>query len=95
VGVIEGTQKQKKHLVRNDRIVAVEQANHSYAHIKHVDDLGKRFARELGQFFVNYHRLSGEEYQVLALKGRPPQSGGSCRRADSPVAKPKATCGDA
>ena len=43
---------------------------HSWADIKAVGDLGKQFVRELEQFFVDYHKLSGERYRVLALKGR-------------------------
>jgi inorganic pyrophosphatase len=69
IGVIEGEQGDKKDVERNDRVVAVENGNHSYAHIKHVDDLGKPFERELEEFFVNYHRLSGKDYRILALKG--------------------------
>jgi inorganic pyrophosphatase len=68
--VIEGEQgdrKEKKE--RNDRIVAVENDNHSYAHVKRIDDLGKKFERELEEFFVNYHRLSGKQYRILGLKG--------------------------
>jgi inorganic pyrophosphatase len=34
-----------------------------------VDDLGKQFVRELEEFFVDYHRLSREQYRVLGLKG--------------------------
>jgi inorganic pyrophosphatase len=55
--------------VRNDRIVAVEQDAHSWADIKSIDDLGKEFCRELEEFFVNYHDLSGEAYTVLGIKG--------------------------
>jgi inorganic pyrophosphatase len=69
IGVIEGEQGPKKAAERNDRVVAVENDNHSYAHVKHIDDLGKRFERELEDFFVNYHHLSGEQYRILALKG--------------------------
>lgn len=69
VGVIEGEQGDKKDKIRNDRIVAVEQDAHSWEDIKTIDDLGKHFARELEEFFVNYHRLSGERYRVLGLKG--------------------------
>src|SRR5262245_50191766 len=36
IGVIEGEQGQKKDWERNDRIVAIEQDNHSYAHVQHV-----------------------------------------------------------
>jgi len=67
--VIEGVQVEKKDKVRNDRIIAVEQDAHSWADIKTVDDLGKQFERELEEFFVNYHRLSGKEYRVLGVKG--------------------------
>jgi inorganic pyrophosphatase len=47
----------------------VEQDAHSWADIKTVGDLGEEFCRELEEFFVNYHKLSREEYKVLALKG--------------------------
>jgi inorganic pyrophosphatase len=71
IGVIQGEQgdKKKKKKIRNDRIVAVEQDAHSWADIKTIDDLGKEFCRELKEFFVNYHRLSGEQYKVLGIKG--------------------------
>jgi inorganic pyrophosphatase len=69
IGVIEGEQGDKKNPERNDRVVAVESGNHSYAHVKRIDDLGKGFEREIEEFFVNYHRLIGKRYRILALKG--------------------------
>jgi inorganic pyrophosphatase len=69
IGVIQGEQGDKKKKVRNDRIIAVEQDAHSWADIKTVGDLGKQFVRELEEFFVDYHKLSGKQYRVLALKG--------------------------
>jgi inorganic pyrophosphatase len=69
IGVIEGEQGKKKKVERNDRVVAVEQGNHSYAHIKHIDDLGKHFERELEEFFVNHHKLGGKQFHIIALKG--------------------------
>jgi inorganic pyrophosphatase len=69
VGIIEGEQGKKKDRVRNDRVVAIEQDNHSFAYVKHVDDLGKTFVRELEEFFVNYHELSGKKYSIIAVKG--------------------------
>ena len=65
VGVIEGEQIEGKKRVRNDRIVAVADANHQYADIKKLDDLPKRFVKELEQFFVNYHELEGKKYKLL------------------------------
>jgi inorganic pyrophosphatase len=69
IGVIEGEQGDKKNKVRNDRIVAVEQGGHAWEEIKTIDDLGKQFVRELEEFFVNYHKLSGKEYQVIGVRG--------------------------
>ena len=70
VGIIEGEQgKNKKDTERNDRVVAIELMNHTYAHVKHVDDLGKTFVRELEEFFINYHELSGKQYRVLDVRG--------------------------
>jgi inorganic pyrophosphatase len=69
IGIIEGEQTTKKVRERNDRIVAIEQENHSYAHVKHVKDLGKTFVRELEEFFVDYHRLSSSKYSILRVKG--------------------------
>jgi inorganic pyrophosphatase len=70
IGVIQGQQGDKKQKVRNDRIIAIEKDAHSWADVKTVDDLGKQFVQELEEFFVNYHKLSGEQYRVLGVKGR-------------------------
>jgi inorganic pyrophosphatase len=69
IGIIEGQQMEGKKKERNDRVVAVEAGNHSYSTIQHIDDLGKPFVRELEEFFVNYHELTGKKYEVLSVKG--------------------------
>lgn len=69
IGVIEGEQGNEKKKERNDRILAVERDAHSWAETKTINDLGKQFCRELEEFFVGYHKLSGEEYRVLGMKG--------------------------
>ena len=69
IGVIEGEQDKKKQRTRNDRIVAVEEENHSYAHVKHIKDLGEEFVEELEEFFVNYHELSGKKYRIVDVRG--------------------------
>ena len=69
IGIIEGEQGKKKNAERNDRIIAIEDENHSYAQIKHVSELGKEFRRELEEFFVNYHHLQGKKYRILDMKG--------------------------
>lgn len=69
IGVIEGQQNGKNSKVRNDRLLAVEQANHSYQNINSIQDLSKKLLKEIEEFFVNYHQLEGSDYQVLALEG--------------------------
>jgi inorganic pyrophosphatase len=69
VGVIEGEQLDGKKKVRNDRIVAVAEANHMYANIRRLKDLPKQFLKELQEFFVNYHNLEGKKYRLLGCKG--------------------------
>ena len=63
IGVIEGQQGKKKKGERNDRIIAIEEANHSYAHVHHVKELGKKFVRELGGIFCELSRPAGREIQ--------------------------------
>src|SRR5579863_10048834 len=76
VGVIEGEKGKKGDKERNDRIVAIEQGNHRWAHVKHIEDLGKQFVRELEEFFVNYHELTDKKYKIIDVKG----PGEACRR---------------
>lgn len=72
IGMIEGEQtngRGDKKKERNDRLIAIEHGNHSWADIGDVDDLGNHFLRELESFFVDYHKLSDEHYRVIAAKG--------------------------
>jgi len=68
IGVIEEEQLDGKKKVRNDRIVAVAEANHMYANIRRLKDLPKQFLKELQEFFVNYHNLEDKKYRLLGCK---------------------------
>lgn len=68
IGVIEGEQADGKKTNRNDRLVAVAEANHEYANIKKLSDLPRQFLRELEDFFVNYHKLEGKRFKLLGCK---------------------------
>jgi inorganic pyrophosphatase len=70
IGVIEGEQVDGKQKIRNDRLVAVAEMSHEYAHLKKLDDLPKKLLKELEQFFVNYHHLEGKEYRLLGCRGK-------------------------
>jgi inorganic pyrophosphatase len=69
IGVIEGEQVDGKKRIRNDRLVAIADANHMYANVRKLNDLPKQFLRELEDFFVNYHQLEGKKYKLLGCKG--------------------------
>ncbi len=69
IGVIEGEQTDGGKNVRNDRLVAIAEANHMYVDIRKVNDLPKQVLTELETFFVNYHELEGKRYKLLACKG--------------------------
>jgi len=48
---------------------SVEEANHSYANIEHIDDLGKALVQELSESFVNVHEVDGSKFEVLDVRG--------------------------
>jgi inorganic pyrophosphatase len=69
IGVIEGEQFDGKKKIRNDRLVAVAEANHAYAKVRKLTDLPGKWIKELETFFVNYHGLEGKTYRLLGCKG--------------------------
>ncbi|MDQ2833363.1 MAG: inorganic diphosphatase [Acidobacteriota bacterium] len=69
IGVIEGEQVEGNKKTRNDRLVAVAEANHMYANIKKLKDLPSPWLTEVQDFFVNYHNLEGKKYRLLGCKG--------------------------
>src|ERR1700677_3668776 len=69
IGVIEGVQLDGKDKIRNDRLVAVAEANHMYANVRKLRDLPSKWVQELEDFFVNYHNLEGKKYRLMGCKG--------------------------
>ena len=70
IGIIEGEQKERSGKTeRNDRLLAVETGNHSYAAIEHVKQLPEELVRAMSEFFVNYNRLEGKRFRVLGIRG--------------------------
>jgi inorganic pyrophosphatase len=67
--MIEGKQGRPGKWVRNDRLIAIENDNHSYASIRHFREMGKAFCEELFEFFVNYHCLSDVQFKIVGRKG--------------------------
>jgi inorganic pyrophosphatase len=67
--VIEGEQVEGGTKTRNDRLVAVAEANHRYANVRRLKDLPGQWMTELENFFVNYHSLEGKKYRLLGSRG--------------------------
>lgn len=68
VGVIQGEQIEGKKKIRNDRLVAVAEANHAYANVRRLKDLPGKWMKEVEDFFVNYHNLEGKKYRLLGCE---------------------------
>jgi len=68
VGVLEAEQTEDGETVRNDRILAVAEVSHLFAHVTAPGDLGEAFERNLTQFWVNYGALRGATFKPLGLR---------------------------
>ena len=73
IGIIEGEQLDGKKRIRNDRLIAIAQANHMYNNVRKLKDLPDKFVHELQVFFVNYHNLEGKRYKLLGAKVSTPR----------------------
>jgi inorganic pyrophosphatase len=69
IGVIEGVNSTGGEQVVNNRLVAIEANNHTFATVKHLDDLGIRFVKELETFFVAYHALDESKFVLRGTGG--------------------------
>ncbi len=68
IGVMEGEQLDGKNKIRNDRLIAVAEANHMYANVRTLKDLPAKWIHELEDFFVNYHDLEGRSIDCWDVK---------------------------
>lgn len=69
IGVIEGEQSEDGKTERNDRLLAIAKSNHVYSDLKNISDMNPKLLKELGEFFVNYHKQDGKKFKVLGTKG--------------------------
>ena len=69
IGVIEGEQEAEGKKERNDRLVAVAKHSHAHSDLKDISDLNPKLLKQVGDFFINYHKQSGEKFKVLGVKG--------------------------
>src|SRR4051812_17056951 len=69
VGVIEGEQLVEGKKQRNDRLIAVAEASHTYQQFGSLKDMPDPLLTEIEHFFVSYHELEGKPYKPLARRG--------------------------
>ncbi|HEV8402767.1 MAG TPA: inorganic diphosphatase [Candidatus Limnocylindrales bacterium] len=55
---------------RNDRLLAVAEASKIHARVRTIADVDPVLLEAIGAFFVDYHRLDGEGFRVIARGGR-------------------------
>ncbi|HVY74064.1 MAG TPA: inorganic diphosphatase [Puia sp.] len=69
LGVLEAYQKEKKKKkIRNDRIVGVPGCSVMFQGIKHIKDLNKSMITEIENFFIDYNKHEGREFQPIGWK---------------------------
>lgn len=69
LGVMEGEQEESGKKFRNDRLLAVAESTHMYAHLQTIQELPKDVIQGLEEFFVSYNKLQGKKYKPLGCKG--------------------------
>ncbi len=64
-----GEQLDGKKKIRNDRLVAVAEANHMYANLRRLKDLPAKWMKELQDFFV-ITILNAKDIDCLGAKAK-------------------------
>jgi inorganic pyrophosphatase len=62
-----GAEGEKKE--RNDRLIAVATASHSWKGVKQIDDLGETLLSEIERFFVSYNAFPGRTFEPIGRSG--------------------------
>jgi inorganic pyrophosphatase len=70
VGVIEALQEEKGEEHRNDRLIAVASQSIRYSDVHDLDDLNNAVLKQVEEFFINYQRVRGVKFKILAREGR-------------------------
>jgi inorganic pyrophosphatase len=69
IGAILGEQTEDGKHVRNDRLVGVAVPSHTHSDLEDIDNLNSALLREIGKFFVNYQKESGNKFKVIGHCG--------------------------
>jgi inorganic pyrophosphatase len=67
LGALRAAQREKKKMIRNDRLIAMAQTPVNRPRIRSLDEIAADCLHEIENFFVAYNRAQGREF---VLKGR-------------------------
>jgi inorganic pyrophosphatase len=69
IGVIAAEQRERRHTIRNDRLIAVPVTQVNKPRIRRIDDLPNQKLDELESFFINYNKIQGRQFSPLGRRG--------------------------
>lgn len=69
IGVLQAEEEKDGERYRNDRVIAVAMTSDIYAEVEDLSDLSDATVEQIEKFFVNYQRVGGIGYKILARKG--------------------------
>jgi len=65
IAVIEAEQTEKGKTERNDRLIGVAAASHSYRSVEAIEQLSEDLLKEIEHFFISYNELAGKQFRPL------------------------------
>jgi inorganic pyrophosphatase len=69
IGVVTAEQREQRHTIRNDRLVAVPVTPVNKPTIRRIHDLPNQQLNELEFFFINYNKVQGRQFSPLGRRG--------------------------
>jgi inorganic pyrophosphatase len=69
IGVIEARQTEEGKSMRNDRLIAVAIASHTFNDIDELSEIGNRLLDEIEHFFVSYNQMKDKVFEPIARGG--------------------------
>lgn len=69
IGVIRATQKEKRRMIRNDRLLATIETPVNRPDIKRLDQVPEQILRDIEHFFRSYNQAQGREFRITGRGG--------------------------
>ena len=83
IGVLTGTQTEKRKTLRNDRLLAVPETSVNKPAVRNIREVDRERLRQIEHFFVSYNEMQGRRYKP----GRPQGPAAAERRLRAAIAR--------